>query len=135
MDMREERLLSVQLHTMRHSNVGNETAGTSGLNRLLHCLLCSNTLQHRVGTDPLCQILDSGNAFVTALGDDVGCAKFTRELLSGLVAAHRNNSLCPHLLGREHPKKSYRTIADDHNGRTFLDVRRICCEPACAEYI
>ena len=86
-DMREEQWLSVELHAVRNTDVRYKSAWAIGLNRLLHCLLCPNTLQHRVDTDPLGQLLDSSNAFVTALGDDVGCAKFARELLSGLVAA------------------------------------------------
>src|SRR5258708_38301330 len=98
MNVGEEQLLAVELDPMRAADVAHGAATPSGLDRLHHRLLRTDTLQHRVHTDSIGQFLDSLHAFITALGHDVTPAEFARELLPRLVAAHRTDPLSAHLV-------------------------------------
>ena len=98
MDVGVEQLLAVEADTVRHADVAHVTATASALDRLHHRLLRTDTLQHRVRTDSIGQLLDSLDAFITAFGHDASRAEFASELLPRLVAAHRNDPVSAHLL-------------------------------------
>jgi len=76
-------------------------------------------------TDTIGQVHDPRGALVAALGHDVGRAELAGKPLSHGVPAHRDDSLCAHLPGREHAEQTNRTITDDHDGRAGLHVGRI----------
>ncbi len=61
------------------------------------------------------------HAFVAALDHDVGCAELAGELLALVVAAHRNDPLGPHLLGRKHTEKPDRSVAYDDSRKSLND--------------
>ena len=92
----------------------------------------ADALQHRVRTDAVGQILDAGDAFVTALGHDVGRAELAGELLPRRVTAHRDDPLGTHLPGREHTEEADRAVTDDRDRPARLHVGRIGGEPAGA---
>src|SRR5438309_2339615 len=78
MDVGVEQLLAVEADTVRHADVAHVTATASALDRLHHRLLRTDTLQHRVRTDSIGQLLDSLHTFITALRHDIGDRKSTR---------------------------------------------------------
>ena len=97
--------------------------------------LGANALQHRISADSLGQLLDPGNALVTALGHDVGCAELAGELLPRLMTAHRDDALGTHLLGGKHTEEADRTVTDDGNRAAGLHVGGFGGEPAGAHDI
>src|SRR5207245_8605566 len=97
MDVGVEQLLAVEADTVRHADVAHVTATASALDRLHHRLLRTDTLQHRVRTDSIGQLLDSLHTFITALRHDIGRAEFSRELLPRFVTTHHNDPLGAHL--------------------------------------
>ena len=105
------------------------------LDRLHHRLLRANTLQNRVRTDSIGQLLDAGDAFIAALGHDVGRAELACELLPRLVTAHRDDPFRAHLLGGEHTEQADRAVTDHHDRLARLHVRRIGGKPARAHDI
>src|SRR5262245_15412136 len=91
-DMCEKQLLAVELNAVRDADVANRTARPRGANRLHHGLLGAHALQSRIGADPVGQLLDAGDAVVSALGHDIGCAKLAGELLPMFVRTHSDDS-------------------------------------------
>lgn len=120
---------------MWNANVAHEAAGARRLNGLQHGFLRSDTLQNCVGANTLRKLLEAIHAFVTAFCDDLGCTKFERELLTVPVAAHRDDSLCTHLLCREDSQQADRSIANDSDGHPWLHMGSIGGEPASTENI
>jgi hypothetical protein len=57
MNVREEELLSIEFDTMWNTDVGYESAGTDGLDRLLHRFLRAHTLQTESGPIPFVNFL------------------------------------------------------------------------------
>src|ERR671911_2738456 len=104
--MREEQLLTIQRHSMRHADVTHRPAWPRGLDGLHHRLLRAHALEDGVGADTLRELLDALDTPFAALSDDVGCAELAGELLPGLVPAHRDDPLGAHLLRREHAEQS-----------------------------
>src|SRR5437867_3929824 len=74
-DVREEQLLPSDLDAMRNTDVAHVSARVGGPDRLHHRLLRADALQHGVGAESVGQLLDTGDARVTPLGDDVGRAE------------------------------------------------------------
>ncbi len=58
-----------------------------------------------------------------------------RELLSLLVAAHGNDRLSTHLLGRQNAEQAYRAIAGNQGNRSPLHIRRVGGEPAGPKHV
>jgi hypothetical protein len=105
------------------------------MDRLDHRLLRADALEHCVSADSVGQLLDAGNAVFAALSHDVGRAELAGQLLARLVAAHRDDALRTHLLGREHGEEADCAVTDDRDRHTGLDIGRIGGEPACAKHI
>ena len=103
--------------------------------RLRHRLLRAHAFQHRVGADAVGQLLDAGDALFAALRHDVGRAELEGEVLAALVAAHRDDALRAHLLGRENAHQADRAVADDDDRRAGSDTRRIGRIPAGAQHV
>src|SRR5690348_17812247 len=99
MHVAKEQLCATEFNPVRHANVAHEPARTCATDSLHHGFLSANALQHGISPDSLRQVLDSGNAFVTTFGYDVGCPELARELLTFLVTTHRDDPLGAHLLG------------------------------------
>ena len=135
MDVGEEQLPPVEFHTVRDADIAHIPARAGGTDRLHHRFLRADALQHRVGADALGQLLDARDAFVAALGHDVGRAELACELLPRLVAAHGDDPLRAHLLGGEHAEQADRAVADDHDRRSRLHIGRVRGEPAGAQNI
>ena len=133
--MGEEQLLAVQLDLVRDADVAHVPAPPGRADRLHHRLLRADALQHRVGSDPLGQLLDAGDALVATLDDDVGRPELAGELLPRLVAAHGDDPLRPHLLRRQHRQQAHRTVADDRDGGPRPHVGRVGREPAGAQHV
>ena len=70
---------------------------------------------------------------VAAFGDDVGGAEIARQLLAGLVAAHRDDAFGAELLGGQHAAQAHRAVADHGHGLAGADVGRDGAEPPGAE--
>src|SRR5438034_6447548 len=96
MNVRIEKLFTVELDSVRHADVAHEAARAGGTNRLHHRLLGADALQHGVSTNTVGQLLDAFNALIAALGDDVGRAELAGEFLPRLVTAHRDNPFSTH---------------------------------------
>src|SRR6266511_6150520 len=88
-------------------------ASASGSDGLHHRLLAPDRLDDRVRAESIGEFLDLGCTLVATLGDNIGRAELQRELLSILVAAHRDDALGAHLLGREHCAEAHGSIADN----------------------
>src|SRR5665647_1725647 len=104
-DMREEQLIAVELDPVRDADVAHGPSRPGGTDRLHHRRLGADALQHRVSAYTVGQLLDAGHALVTTLGHDVGRAELAGELLPRFMAAHRDDSLSTHLLGRKHTQE------------------------------
>src|SRR5207247_5488061 len=76
-----------------------------------------------------------GNRLVTALGHDIRCPEFPGKLLPRRVTAHRNDPASAHLFGGEDTEQPDRTVTDDRDCRTRLDVRSNGGEPAWPHYV
>ncbi len=98
--VREEQLLPIELHSVRETDVADVTAWTDGAERLPHRLRRADALEHRIGADSLRDLLDSRHAVLASLRHDVGSPEFAGEPLSHLMAAHGDDALGTHLLGR-----------------------------------
>src|SRR5437667_141745 len=92
-DVREEQLLPCDLDAMRNTDVAHVSARVGVPDRLHHRLLRADALQHGVGAESLGQLLDTGDARVTPLGDDVGRAELACEFLSGRVTSESDSRL------------------------------------------
>ena len=68
-----------------------------------HRLASADALQDGVGTHPIGQFLDAGNALLTPLGHDVGGPESAGQLLARLVLTHGDHSLGAQLGRRQHP--------------------------------
>src|SRR5436853_2691072 len=101
-DVPEEEIRAVERDSVRHADVADRTARPGRLDRLHHRLLGPDTLQHGIGADTVRQLLDALDALVAALRHNVGRAKFARELLPRVMAAHRDDAFGTDLLHREH---------------------------------
>src|SRR4051812_43301275 len=88
-DVAEEQIRAIECHTVRHADIADRTARPRAPDRLHHRLLSADALEHRIGADAVRELLNPFNALVAALRDDVGRTELARELLAGLVAAHR----------------------------------------------
>ena len=88
-----------------------------------------HTLQHRVGTNPIRQLLDARHTLVATLGREMRCAEFEGELLPLLVAAHRDDTSGAHFFGGQDTKQPDRAVAHDNNRRVRLHVCRRSGEP------
>src|SRR3954463_1431906 len=93
-----EQIFASQFHAVRNTNIGNKTPWSRSLNCLRHRFMGADAFKYRVSADPLCNLFNSGNAFVSALRHNFSCPKFAREFLAGFVTTHRYNSLSAHLL-------------------------------------
>jgi hypothetical protein len=51
------------------------------------------------------------------------------------VAAHGDDPLSSHFLGREDAHKPDRAVADDHHGRTFANVGGVGGVPARSQHV
>ena len=100
-NMREEELPPRDLHVVKHTDESHMPAGPSGMDGLHHRLLSADCLDGRVRAKSIREVLDPCHTFIAALGDNVGCAELQREFLPIRVAAHRDDALRTHLLGRE----------------------------------
>src|SRR6478752_1936130 len=81
-DVGEEQLLPVDGDLVGDTDEADVATGSGGVQGLAHGLSGADALQDRVGTDPAGQLLDPGDTFLTALGDDVGGAELARQLLA-----------------------------------------------------
>ena len=79
--MREEQLLAIQRHPMRHADVTYRPAGPGGFDGLQHRFLRAHALEDGVSADTVGELLDALDTLFAALGDDVGCAELAGELL------------------------------------------------------
>src|SRR5438105_9336892 len=113
MDVREEQLLAIERDPVRDADVAHGPAGACGTDRLHHRLLGTDALEHRVGADPVGQLLDARYAVVTAFGHDVSGAEFKGEILTRFMTAHRYDALGDHLPRRENTEEPDRAVADD----------------------
>src|SRR5271157_595704 len=120
---------------MRYAYVADRTARARGPDRLHHGFLGADTFEHRVRTDAFGQFFDASYAVIPTFVHDVRRSKLFRELLSGLVSAHRNDPLRSHLLRGKHTEQAYGPIANDDDGRARLYIRRVSREPAGSEHI
>jgi hypothetical protein len=93
------------------------------------------TASHRVGAEPVRELLDPRHALVSTLLDDVGRAELERELLAGRVAAHRDDPFRTELPRGEHGEQADRAVADDGNGLPRAGLGGQGPEPAGAEHI
>ena len=105
------------------------------LQGLLHGLGGADALQDGVGADAVGQVLDAGDAFLAALGDDVGGAELQGELLPGLVAAHGDDPLGAQFLRGDDAAQADRAVTDDHGGRAGLDLGGEGGVPAGAHHV
>src|SRR5438128_3723536 len=131
-DVREEQLLPSDLDAMRNTDVAHVSARVGGPDRLHHRLLRADALQHGVGAESVGQLLDTGDARVTPLSDDVCRAEVACEFLSGRVTAHRDDPPGAHLFRGEDREKTHRAVADDHGRHARLDVGGVRGKPARA---
>ena len=120
---------------MQNADVADEPACSSGTDCLHHEFLRANALKHGISPDSFRQVFDSRHAFLATFGYDVGRAELPREFLPRFVAAHRDDSLSSHLLGREHSEQSDRAISDDYNGRARLHIGGVRGEPPGAQHV
>ena len=81
------------------------------------------------------QLLDSGHAFGTAFGDDVGGAELAGELLAGLVATQGDDLLRAELLGREDPEQADRAVPDDSDSLARSGRGGDGAKPTSAEHV
>jgi hypothetical protein len=65
-DVSEEELLAIELDPVRDADLAHGAAPARGTDRLHHRLLRTDTLQYRVRTDSVGQLLDAGHALVAA---------------------------------------------------------------------
>ena len=70
------------------ADVADVPAGPGGADGLHHRLLGADGLDHRVRSQSGSEVLDSPDALVPALLDDVGGSELARQLLTIGVAAH-----------------------------------------------
>ncbi len=118
-DVSVEQLLAIKVDSVRDADVAHIAATASGLDRLHHRLLRTDTLQHRVRTDSVGQLLDAGDALVTALGHDIGRAKLPGEFLPRLVMAHGDDPFGTHLLRGEHTQQADGAVTDNRETNTL----------------
>src|SRR5579883_329595 len=120
---------------MRHTDKRDIASRPGRVNCLHHCFLCSNTLQYRICPNSVSHIHNAGDAFFTTLSYNIGRTELASKLLSCFMTTDGDDTLCPHLFGREYAQEANRAIANDHNRRTWLDVGSVGCEPASPQYI
>src|SRR5208282_5890753 len=108
-----------------HPDITNHRPGTRALDGLRHRFPGAHAFQHRVRADAFGQFLDPGHTLIATLGDDVGRAEFEGEVLPCLVAAHRDDSPCAHLICGKHAHEPNRTVTHDDDSRTGPHARRI----------
>src|SRR5271166_5457195 len=133
--LREEQLLPIERDAVRHADIADHRAGPRTFERLRHRLFGAHAFQHGTRADAGRQLLDPGNAGIAALGHDVGCAVFEREVLPRLVAAHDDDPTGLHLLRREHAHEADCAVADNDDGRAWLYTRSVGGVPAGAEHV
>src|SRR5262249_43571881 len=104
--MSEEQGLTFELDPLRNAHVTHRTARPSEADRLEHRLLGTHALEHRVRADAVRQLFDALDARISPLGDDVGGAELTREMLTRRMAAHGDDSPCTHLARRHHSQQA-----------------------------
>src|SRR5207247_6073855 len=122
MNVRIEKLFTVELDSVRHADVAHVATRPRGTHLLHHRLLGADALQHRVGANSIGQLIDAGPSFVTALGDDVGRAELAGEFLPRLVTAHGDDPLSTHLLRGKHTKEPDRAVTYDRDCHARLYV-------------
>jgi len=69
------------------------------------------------------QVADLADAFVAALGDDVGGAELTTEVGARGMPSHEDDPLGSEPPGRQYGHKADGSVADDGDGRLGADVR------------
>ena len=117
-----KQLRAVEFHAVWHADVADRSTRSRGVDRLHHRLLRADTLEHRIRADALGQLLDALDAFVAALGHNVGRAKFARQRLPRVVATHRDDPFGTHLFRRQHAEQANSSITHDDDrctGFTF----------------
>ena len=62
------------------------------------------------------QIANTGNAFLAAFADDVGCAKIRCQREPVRMPAEHDDPLGAEALGGDHPAEAHRAIADHSGG-------------------
>src|SRR3982751_1864076 len=90
-DFREEEAPAVDRHAVADADEADVPAGARGVERLRHRLLGADSLDHRVGAEPVRELLDARNAFVASFLDDVGSAVEAGEFLALGMPGHRDD--------------------------------------------
>jgi hypothetical protein len=121
-DVLIEQLLAAEFDAVRDTDIADISAGPRRMDGLHHRLLRTHALQHRVRADALGQLHYPLDALITALDNDICCPEFACESLALFVPAHRNNAIGAHLLGRQNPEESDRTVANDCDGCARLYI-------------
>lgn len=133
--MGEKQLCSVEHYSVRHADIADRPARAHRLNRLHHRFLCADAFENRIRSHSIRQLPDARNTLVAPLGHDLRGAEFERKILPRLMAAHGDDSPCPHLLCREHAEQSNRAIADNDHGAARLYIGGNSGKPPRAHHI
>src|SRR3954464_6223016 len=112
----EERLRRRDDVVVRDADASDRAAGAGNTHGSSHGLVRPDAFKHRVGSEPVRQIANPGNAFLAALADDVGRAKILRQGEPVRMAAEHDDPLGTEALGGDHPAEAYRAIADHGGG-------------------
>jgi len=100
-----------------------------------HGFLGAHTLQNGLRSNALSQLLDEFHAIIAPFRHDIGRAEFKREVLAGLVTAHRDYSGSTHLFGCKDAQQPDRAVADNDDRRAFSDAGGVGGIPSCAKNV
>ena len=67
---------------MRGAESADHSAGSGRAERLQHRLTGADTFEDGVGTEPVGELLDAGDASVASLGHDLGGAELASQVLA-----------------------------------------------------
>ena len=116
-------------HVVADADVADVAAGPGGADGLHHRFLGADRLDDAVRAEATGELLDAFDALVAAFDDDVGGAEIPRQLLAGLVTAHRDDAFGAELLGGQHAAQAHRAVAHHGHRLTGADVGRNGAEP------
>ena len=102
-----------RLLVLRDADAADDAAGADDADGLLVGGHVADGLEDDVGAVAAGELADLGDAFLAALGDDVGGAELAAEVGAGLVAAHQDDLLGAEPLGRQHGQQADGAVADD----------------------
>src|SRR4051794_24206158 len=131
--MGHEDVVAPQYDVVQYADKPDMTSGTGRVDCLHHRFLGPYRLDDRMRAESVGELLDPGRSGVASFGDDVGCAEVERELLSRLVAAHRDDALRAELLGGQDGEEADRAVTDDRDGLAGTGFGCDRTEPACAK--